>query len=51
MPARSGTYEAKFVFEPDPNYALDEPTIKSIWNGRLEFPVPSPGVPEPNTGR
>ncbi len=39
MPLRAGTYEAKFVFEPDPNYALDEPTIKSVWNGRLEFPA------------
>jgi hypothetical protein len=38
--------EAKLVFEPDPNYAFEEPTIKSIWNGRLEFPVP----PEPNAG-
>jgi len=46
-----GTQEAKFVFEPDPNYALDEPTMKSIWNGRLEFPIRFPIPPEPNTGK
>jgi hypothetical protein len=47
---RSRVHEANLVFEPDPNYALDEPTIKSIWNGRLELPIRFPGVPEPNTG-
>ncbi len=51
MPLRPGTYDAKFVFEPDPNYALDEPTIKSTWNGRLEFPIRFTVPPEPNTGR
>jgi hypothetical protein len=39
-----------FVFEADPNYAFEEPTIKSIWNGRLEFPVRTPYAPEPNAG-
>jgi hypothetical protein len=51
MPLRPATYDAKFVFEPDPNYALEEPTIKSIWNGRLEFPIRFTVPPEPNTGR
>jgi hypothetical protein len=51
IPGRPGTYDAKFVFEPDPNYALDEPTIKAIWNGRLEFPIHFTVAPEPNTGR
>lgn len=49
MPAQPGTHEAKFVFEPDPNYALDEPTMKSVWNGRLEFPIRFTAPPEPNT--
>jgi hypothetical protein len=48
MPLRPGTYDAKFVFEPDPNCALDEPTIKAIWNGRLEFPIRFTVAPEPN---
>jgi hypothetical protein len=43
--------EGKLVFEPDPNYAFDEPTIESIWNGRLEFPIRLWVPPEPNTGR
>ena len=46
----SGTHDTKFVFEPDPNRAFQDPTIKSIWNGRLEFPVRLPNVSEPNTG-
>jgi hypothetical protein len=50
-PKRFGEYEAKFVFEPDPNYAFEEPTIKSIWNGTLEFPVHFTIAPEPNTGQ
>ena len=47
---RARVREAKLVFEPDPNYAFEEPTIKSIWNGRLEFPIRFPAAPEPNTG-
>jgi hypothetical protein len=45
-----GKYDAKLIFEPDPNYAFEEPTIKSIWSGKLEFPIRFTGVPEPNTG-
>jgi hypothetical protein len=48
---RSRAHEAKLVFEPDPNRAFDEPTIKAIWNGRLEFPIRFTVPPEPNTGR
>jgi hypothetical protein len=47
---RAHVREAKFVFETDPNYAFEEPTIKSIWNGRLEFPIQLAVPPEPNTG-
>jgi hypothetical protein len=48
---RTGVHDAKLVFESDPNYALDEPTIKAIWNGRLEFPIHFTITSEPNTGR
>jgi hypothetical protein len=48
---RSPVHDAKFVFEPDPNYGFEEPTIKSIWNRRLEFPIHFTVAPEPNTGR
>jgi hypothetical protein len=51
VPLPPGMHEVKFVFETDPNYALDEPTMKSIWNGRLEFPIRFTVPPEPNTGR
>jgi hypothetical protein len=47
---RSTVHDAKFVFEPDPNYAFEEPTIKAIWNGWLEFPIDLPHAAEPNTG-
>lgn len=47
--SRPGSYEGRFVFEPDPDYALEEPTIKSMWNGRLEFPAHFTIAPEPNT--
>ncbi|MCL5282529.1 MAG: hypothetical protein M1376_21790 [Planctomycetes bacterium] len=42
---------AKAVFEPDPNYAFEEPTIKSIWNGRLEFPIYYESFPWWYTGK
>ena len=42
---------AKAVFEPDPNYAFEEPTIKSIWNGRLEFPIYDESFPWWHTGK
>jgi hypothetical protein len=48
IPDRPGTYDAKLVFEPDPNYAFEDATIKSIWNGTLEFPIHFTVAPEPN---
>ncbi len=45
-----GTHDGRFVLESDPNYAVDEPSIKSIWNDRLEFPIRFTVPPEPNTG-
>jgi hypothetical protein len=44
----SRAHDAKLVFEPDPNYAFEDATIKSIWNGRLEFPIRSTIASEPN---
>ena len=29
------------VLRPDPDYAYEDPAIKSIWNGTLEFPISS----------
>ena len=37
--AAPGEYEATFVLRPDPNYAYDDPTIKEMWGGTLEFPM------------
>jgi len=34
-----GQYEATIVLRPDPNFAYDDPTIKEIWGGTLEFPM------------
>jgi len=34
-----GQYEATIVLRPDPNFAYDDPAIKEIWNGTLEFPM------------
>jgi hypothetical protein len=34
-----GQYEATIVLRPDPNLAYDDPAIKTIWNGTLEFPI------------
>jgi hypothetical protein len=39
---------AKAVFEPDPNYAFEDPTIHAIWNGRLEFPICLEPAPQSN---
>ncbi len=32
-------YTGKLVLRPDPDYAYEDPAIKSIWNGTLEFPI------------
>ncbi len=34
-----GEYSGTLVLRPDPNYAYEDPAIKSIWNGTLEFPI------------
>ncbi len=34
-----GDYAGTLVLRPDPNYAYEDPAIKSIWNGTLEFPM------------
>jgi len=39
MPAAPGQYEATIVLRPDLNLAYDDPAIKAMWNGTLEFPI------------
>lgn len=34
-----GEYSGTLVLRSDPNYAYEDPAIKSIWNGTLEFPI------------
>jgi len=34
-----GEYAGTLVLRPDPHYAYQDPAIKSIWNGTLEFPI------------
>jgi hypothetical protein len=34
-----GDYAGTLVLSPDPNYAYEDPAIKAIWNGTLEFPI------------
>jgi hypothetical protein len=34
-----GDIRATVVFRPDPNYAYEDPAIKEIWGGTLEFPI------------
>lgn len=34
-----GTYEAKILLTPDPDWAYRNPRIKTLWNGTLEFPL------------
>jgi len=36
------------VLKPDPELAYQDPTIKAIWNGSLEFPVQPAVAPKPN---
>lgn len=35
----SGEYVGTLVLKPDPDYAYEDPAIKSIWNGTLEVPI------------
>jgi len=34
-----GDYAGTLVLRSDPNYAYEDPAIKAIWNGTLEFPI------------
>jgi hypothetical protein len=34
-----GEYAGTLVLRPDPDHAYENPAIKSIWNGTLEFPI------------
>jgi len=34
-----GEYAGTLVLRPDPNYAYEDPAIKTLWNGTLEFPI------------
>jgi len=34
-----GPYQGNIVLRADPNEAYRDPAIKSLWNGRLEFPI------------
>ncbi len=34
-----GEYSGTLVLRSDPNYAYEDPAIKAIWNGTLEFPI------------
>lgn len=36
---KPGRYEGALVLTPDPNYAYEDPAIKEIWGGTLEFPI------------
>ncbi len=46
-----GDYHATVVLTPDPDYAYEDPAIKTLWNGTLEFPISFTveAVSEPNT--
>jgi hypothetical protein len=34
-----GEYKGTLILKPDPDYAYEDPAIKSIWNKTLEFPI------------
>ncbi len=34
-----GEYKATVVLRPDPDYAYEDPAIKEIWGGTLEYPI------------
>jgi hypothetical protein len=48
MPRVEGYHEATIVLKPDPNFAYEDPAIKAIWNGTLEFPIHYTIDPEPD---
>jgi hypothetical protein len=45
---RTGEYTGTIILTPDPNYAYEDPAIKAIWNGTLEFPIRFTVSPEPD---
>ena len=44
-----GEYEATIVVKPDPNFAYEDPAIKAIWGGTLEFPISFSVYEEPQS--
>jgi hypothetical protein len=36
---KPGLYDSTIVLEPNPDYAYEDPAIKEIWGGTLEFPI------------
>ena len=42
------TYTGSIVLRADPNSAYEDPAIKAIWDGELEFPVSFSVAEEPN---
>jgi len=34
-----GEHSGTLLLRPDPNYAYEDPAIKSVWNGTLEYPI------------
>jgi hypothetical protein len=46
-----GEYNGTLVLTPDPDYAYEDPAIKSIWNGTLELPIHFTIAAGPSTGR
>jgi len=47
--AEPGEYEATIVLKPDPNLAYEDPAIKAIWGGTLEFPISFSVYEEPQS--
>ena len=42
-------YEATIVLRADPNIAYNDPAIKAIWGGTLEFPISFSVYEEPQS--
>ncbi len=48
-PRIEGYHEAKIILKPDPNFAYEDPAIKAIWGGTLEFPISFSVYEEPQS--
>jgi hypothetical protein len=46
--AELGSHTGSLVLRSDPDVAYEDPAIKAIWNGMLEFPVSFAFFPDPN---